>query len=74
MITDSGTLAGMAKAGFIEYPIDKGHKYVDCTPSVEMGGFKYKGKAYVVDYVPGCFYPFVFARKQPNENHTLKEN
>ena len=57
IITDGRTLRGMATKGHIQYPVDKGHPYVDHEGLPRR--FEYKGKDYSIDYFSGCFYPFV---------------
>ena len=55
------TLKKMAEQGYIKYPVDKGHCYVD-------HGSKDKGEfwcfEFKVEYRDGCFYPFVFTREK----------
>ncbi len=46
----------MASKGLINYPVDKGHTYVE--PIYRE--FGYCGKSYEIQYIDGCFYPFVF--------------
>ncbi|MCK5610710.1 hypothetical protein KAR91_53045 [Candidatus Pacearchaeota archaeon] len=57
-ITHKGILTAMAKRQLIRYPIDKGYSYVDEVNNVTK--FEYKGKQYDLNYIDGCFYPFVF--------------
>lgn len=53
-VTDGRTLNAMAKAGhFKRCP---GFAYVDG----DIGRFTYKGSLHVIDYIDGCFFPFVF--------------
>jgi hypothetical protein len=53
-ITDGRTLNGMEKAGHIKRC--PGFAYVDS----DIKRFTYKGDLYIVDFVDGCFFPFVF--------------
>lgn len=58
VIIDGRTLTALSKQGFFEYPIDKGHKYIDELDNTR--GFDYKGKCYIIKYMSGCFFPFLF--------------
>ena len=63
IITESRVLKAMAKAGHIKYPVDKGHKYVDCSDKIDIFGFEFRGVKYVIQYLDGCIYPFVAKHK-----------
>ena len=58
MVRNENTLNAMARAGHIIFPVHKGHPYVNHehdTPRV----FEYKYNKYKIEYMDGCFYPFV---------------
>lgn len=57
-IIDGRTLSALSKQGFFEYPIDKGHKYIDELKNPRR--FDNNGKCYIIEYVDGCFFPFLF--------------
>jgi hypothetical protein len=61
-INDGRTLRAMANSGHIVWPVpvhgSKAHKYVECVDAKRR--FTWKGQTYHVDYVDGCFFPFVF--------------
>lgn len=57
-ITDGRTLKALSNKGFFQYPIDKGQKYIDELKNPRR--FDYRGKCYTIEYVCGCFYPFLF--------------
>ncbi len=62
VITDGRTLRAMAKADKLTWPVpvhgSVKHKYVD--EEKRSRSFQFKGKQYRIDYVDGCFFPFVF--------------
>lgn len=58
MVRDVNVLKGMATADKLVYPVDKGHYYVD--EENRSRSFEYKGSNYRIEYLDGCFYPFVF--------------
>lgn len=61
VITDNRILKAMAKKEGFSFPIDKGHSYVDEGDNFALRwkGFSYKGKHYKIEYLSGCFFPFV---------------
>ena len=67
LIRDGRTLRAMAKRNLLTWPVpvhgiksnDKGYfPYVD--EENRKRSFEYKGNSYRIDYVDGCFFPFVF--------------
>jgi hypothetical protein len=64
LITDSKTLAALAVAGLVIWPVkvnngkNKFFKYVNDVN--DQYKFSHKGKNYRLKYHDGCFYPFVY--------------
>lgn len=60
-VKDGRVLKAMAKQEGFKYPIDKPFHYVDELDnfSLRTKGFNYKGKQYKIEYISGCFYPYV---------------
>ena len=58
IVRNSNTLKAMAKKGHFKYPVDDtNNPYVDELNNPMV--FVYKGKKYKIEYLSGCFYPFV---------------
>jgi len=57
-VTDGRTLSALSKKGFFTYPVDRGHKYIDEEKNPRQ--FIHEGIKYCIDYVDGCFFPFLF--------------
>ena len=73
MVTDGRTLRGMTRAGYIEWhPQIERHwtglaiRRAWVRPGTKLNNwydtFTYRGKEYRLDYVDGCFHPFVFLK------------
>ena len=58
IVRNGNTLRAMAKRGYFKYPVDDTNN-----PYVDEGNnsrtFEYKGNNYKIEYMSGCFYPFV---------------
>lgn len=58
MVRNGNTLKAMAKLGHFEYPVDDCKQpYVDEKENPRT--FTYKGAIYHIEYMSGCFFPFV---------------
>lgn len=57
IVRDGRTLKAMSNRGHFEYPVDVGHPYVDELNNPRR--FTYKDNEYKIEYMDGCFYPFV---------------
>ena len=57
IVTDGRVLRSMDKREHIQYPVDKGHPYVDHRDLPR--DFTYKNNRYRITYFDGCFFPFV---------------
>jgi hypothetical protein len=57
IVKDRRTLTRLAAAGHIIYPVDEGHHYVE---EKTLQPFEHEGRRYVVRYLDGCFFPFVY--------------
>ena len=58
IVRNGNTLKAMAKRGHFEYPVDDCHQpYVDECDNPRS--FTYKNKEYRIEYMSGCFFPFV---------------
>jgi hypothetical protein len=62
IVRDGRTLRAMAKADKLTWPVPvhggTQFKYVD--EEKRPRSFEFKGNQYRIDYVDGCFFPFVF--------------
>jgi hypothetical protein len=67
IVKDKRLLRRMNSAGYVQWPAtndpaDAGHPYVRQTEGMSSE-FTMCGQKYVVEYLDGCFYPFVFELK-----------
>ena len=61
IVRNGNTLKAMAKRGFFKYPVDDTkNPYVDEENRARR--FDYKGNSYAIEYMSGCFYPFVIKK------------
>ncbi|MHB8742048.1 MAG: hypothetical protein ACYC9L_02900 [Sulfuricaulis sp.] len=67
IVKSTRTLAALAAAGHIVYPVEPEHHYVE---EKSLAPFMHEGKRYVVRYLDGCFYPFVYEL----DDTDMKEN
>ena len=58
IVRNGNTLKAMARRGFFKFPVDDTQN-----PYVDEGSnsrtFSYKNNLYRIEYMSGCFYPFV---------------
>lgn len=57
IITNTGTLKMLERAGFIKEPVWGFYPFVDTTSKVLLERFSHKGKVYRTRYIDGSFYP-----------------
>lgn len=57
IVKDAKTLKALAAAGFIRWPVEPGHHYVN---EISSEPFEHGGRRYRTRYLDGCFYPFVY--------------
>jgi len=64
IVRNGNTLKAMAKKGFFKYPVDDTkNPYVDdISEESKVRNFKYKAHDYCIEYMSGCFYPFVIKK------------